>query len=54
MMAGRIGLIDTAVKTSDTGYIQRKLVKALEDIMIKYDNTVRNANDEIIQFIYCD
>ena len=54
MMAGRIGLIDTAVKTSDTGYIQRKLIKALEDVMIKYDNTVRNANDEIIQFMYGD
>lgn len=54
MMAGRIGLIDTAVKTSDTGYIQRKLIKALEDIMVKYDGTVRNANDEVIQFIYGD
>ena len=54
MMAGRIGLIDTAVKTSDTGYIQRKLIKALEDIMVKYDGTVRNANDEIIQFMYGD
>ena len=54
MMAGRIGLIDTAVKTSDTGYIQRKLIKALEDIMVKYDGTIRNANNEIIQFIYGD
>ena len=54
MMAGRIGLIDTAVKTSDTGYIQRKLIKALEDIMVKYDGTIRNANDEIIQFMYGD
>ena len=51
-MAGREGLIDTAVKTSETGYIQRKLVKAMEDLKINYDSTVRNANDCIVQFIY--
>ena len=33
-MGGREGLIDTAVKTSSTGYIQRRLVKALEDVMV--------------------
>ena len=42
-MGGREGLIDTAVKTSETGYIQRRLVKALEDIIVKYDGTVRNC-----------
>ncbi|CAA6666730.1 unnamed protein product [Spirodela intermedia] len=42
-MGGREGLIDTAVKTSETGYIQRRLVKAMEDIMVKYDGTVRNS-----------
>jgi len=36
-MAGREGLIDTAVKTAETGYIQRHLVKALEDVMVCYD-----------------
>ena len=36
-MGGREGLIDTAVKTSETGYIQRRLVKAMEDIIVKYD-----------------
>jgi len=51
-MGGREGLIDTAVKTSETGYIQRKLVKAMEDLKINYDSTVRNANDCIVQFIY--
>jgi DNA-directed RNA polymerase II subunit RPB1 len=51
-MGGREGLIDTAVKTAETGYIQRRLVKALEDIMVKYDGTVRNAQGEIIQFAY--
>ncbi|CAD6260248.1 unnamed protein product [Miscanthus lutarioriparius] len=38
-MGGREGLIDTAVKTSETGYIQQRLVKAMEDIMVKYDGT---------------
>ena len=51
-MGGREGLIDTAVKTSETGYIQRRLVKALEDVMVKYDGTVRNSNNQIIQFLY--
>jgi len=53
-MGGREGLIDTAVKTSETGYIQRKLVKAMEDLSVKYDGTVRNAAEGIIQFIYGD
>ncbi|KAJ3171954.1 DNA-directed RNA polymerase II subunit rpb1 [Geranomyces variabilis] len=51
-MGGREGLIDTAVKTAETGYIQRRLVKALEDLMAQYDGTVRNAMGEIVQFIY--
>lgn len=51
-MAGREGLIDTAVKTSDTGYLQRKLIKALEDVHGSYDGTVRNADGELIQLIY--
>ncbi|KAF3167652.1 DNA-directed RNA polymerase II subunit rpb1 [Orbilia oligospora] len=51
-MAGREGLIDTAVKTAETGYIQRRLVKALEDVMCKYDGTVRNSLGDIIQFCY--
>lgn len=51
-MGGREGLIDTAVKTAETGYIQRRLVKALEDIMVHYDGTTRNSLGNIIQFIY--
>ena len=51
---GREGLIDTAVKTSETGYIQRKLMKAMEDNKVFYDLSVRNAGGEIIQFIYGD
>ncbi|KAH9994498.1 beta and beta-prime subunits of DNA dependent RNA-polymerase [Russula vinacea] len=51
-MAGREGLIDTAVKTAETGYIQRRLVKALEDVMVNYDGTVRNSLGDILQFVY--
>ncbi|KAG0175078.1 DNA-directed RNA polymerase II subunit rpb1 [Apophysomyces sp. BC1021] len=51
-MGGREGLIDTAVKTAETGYIQRRLVKALEDVMVKYDGTVRNSLGDIIEFTY--
>ena len=51
-MAGREGLIDTAVKTAETGYIQRRLVKALEDVQVRYDGTVRNSLGDIIQFLY--
>ena len=51
-MAGREGLIDTAVKTAETGYIQRRLVKALEDVGVKYDGTVRNSLGDIIHFVY--
>ena len=53
-MGGRIGLIDTAVKTSQTGYIQRRLIKGLEDLKIEYDMTVRNNKGKIIQFTYGD
>ena len=38
-MGGREGLVDSAVKTADTGYMQRRLMKALEDLCISYDNT---------------
>jgi DNA-directed RNA polymerase II subunit RPB1 len=53
-MAGRTGLIDTAIKTSQTGYIQRRLIKALEDVTIAYDMTARNNMGKIIQFKYGD
>ena len=53
-LTSREGVIDTAVKTSESGYIQRKLIKSTEDFMIKYDCTVRNAVERIQQFIYGD
>lgn len=52
MMGGREGLIDTAVKTSETGYIQRRLIKAMEDQMVRYDRTVRNGSSQVVQFLY--
>ena len=52
--AGREGLIDTAVKTSDTGYIQRRLMKTMEDQHVEYDGTVRNVSGSIVQFNYGD
>jgi len=51
-MGGRIGLIDTAVKTSTTGYIQRRLIKGLEDLMVNYDMTIRTNKNKIVQFSY--
>jgi DNA-directed RNA polymerase II subunit RPB1 len=53
-MGGRIGLIDTAVKTSTTGYIQRRLIKGLEDLMINYDMTIRTNKGKLVQFSYGD
>ena len=51
-MSGREGLIDTAVKTADTGYIQRQLVKSMEDLTVQHDGTVRDTNNNIVQFHY--
>ncbi|XP_028157566.1 DNA-directed RNA polymerase III subunit RPC1 isoform X5 [Ostrinia furnacalis] len=51
-MGGREGLVDTAVKTAETGYLQRRLVKSLEDLVLHYDMTVRNATGEVVQFQY--
>lgn len=51
-MAGREGLIDTAVKTSRSGYLQRCLIKHLEGIRVHYDNTVRGSDSAVYQFNY--
>ncbi|EFX79678.1 hypothetical protein DAPPUDRAFT_304478 [Daphnia pulex] len=48
----RKALIDTAVKTANTGYIQRSLIKAMESVMVHYDGTVRNSAGRILQFSY--
>uniref|UniRef100_A0A1I8EX00 DNA-directed RNA polymerase subunit n=1 Tax=Wuchereria bancrofti TaxID=6293 RepID=A0A1I8EX00_WUCBA len=51
-MAGREGLIDTAVKTSRSGYLQRCIVKHLEGLVAQYDSTVRDHDGSVIQFRY--
>lgn len=51
-MGGREGLIDTAVKTAETGYIQRRLIKAMESVMVNYDCTIRNSVGQLIQLRY--
>ena len=51
-MAGREGLVDTAVKTAETGYMQRRLVKCLEDLCVQYDMSVRTCTNDVVQFLY--
>lgn len=51
-MGGREGLIDTAVKTAETGYIQRRLIKAMESVMVNYDGTVCGRSSECIRCCY--
>ena len=51
-MGGREGLVDTAVKTAQTGYMARRLMKALEDLSLHYDGTVRNSEANIVQLVY--
>ncbi|MFX0146860.1 MAG: hypothetical protein ACFE8E_03820, partial [Candidatus Hodarchaeota archaeon] len=53
-MGGREGLVDTAVRTSTSGYMQRRLVNALQDMIIENDGTVRNSDKNIIQFSFGD
>merc|ERR1712166_1407996 len=51
-MAGREGLVDTAVKTSRSGYLQRCLIKHMEGLSVRYDGTVRDSDNSIVQFRY--
>lgn len=53
-ISGREGLVDTAVKTAETGYMQRRLMKALEDLTTQYDLSVRNSTGGVVQFRYGD
>ena len=53
-VGGRVGLVDTAVKTAETGYMSRRLMKSLEDLSTKYDRTVRNSTGSIVQFLFGD
>ena len=47
-MGGREGLVDTAVKTAETGYMARRLMKALDDLSLQYDTTVRNSEATVV------
>ncbi len=51
-MGGREGLVDTAVRTQQSGYMQRRLINALEHLRVEYDGTVRDSRGDIIQFTY--
>ncbi|HIP85506.1 MAG TPA: DNA-directed RNA polymerase subunit A', partial [Pyrodictium sp.] len=49
---GREGLVDTAVRTSQSGYMQRRLINALQDLRVEYDGTTRLPDGTIVQFVY--
>ena len=49
-MGGREGLVDTAVRTSKSGYLQRRLINALSELEAQYDGTVRDTSDTVVQF----
>lgn len=49
-ISGREGLVDTAVKTAETGYMSRRLMKSLEDLSTQYDDTVRTSGGTVVQF----
>lgn len=51
-MAGREGLIDTAVKTSRSGYLQRCIIKGMEGLKVEYDTSVRDSDGSMVQFLY--
>ena len=51
-MGGRVGLIDTAVKTAQTGYIQRRLVKSMEDLRCENDGTIRGASGRVVHLLF--
>ncbi len=53
-MTGRDALMDTALRTPKSGYLYRRLANALQDMKVEYDNTVRDANRSIVQFVYGD
>ena len=51
-VSGREGCSDTSMKTANSGYIQRKMIKLMEDVQVKYDGTVRNTNNWVVQWAY--
>jgi len=53
-MGGRESLVDTAVRTQQSGYLQRRLIHALETLKVEYDTTVRDPYENIVEFVYGD
>ena len=53
-MTGRDSFMDVALRTPRSGYLYRRLGSALQDIKIEYDETVRDANQNVVQFLYGD
>ncbi len=51
-ITGRDGLMDLALRTPKSGYLYRRLVSALQDLKVEYDGTVRDASENIVQFLY--
>ncbi len=51
-MGGREGLVDTAVRTSRSGYMQRRLIHALEDLRVSKGGRVEISTNQIVQFLY--
>jgi DNA-directed RNA polymerase subunit A' len=51
-IVGRDNFMDTAMRTPKSGYMQRRLINALQDLKVNYDGTVRDAGHKIVQFIY--
>jgi len=51
-IGGREGLVDTAIRTSQSGYLQRRLINALQDLEVQYDGTVKETRGIIVQFSY--
>jgi len=51
-MTGRDGLMDVALRTPKSGYLYRRLANALQDLVVAYDGTVRDASNNVVQFVY--
>jgi DNA-directed RNA polymerase subunit A' len=51
-MGGREGLVDKGIRTAKSGYMQRRLINALQDLILRNDGTVRDATDTVVQFVY--
>ena len=52
ILVGEEGLIEQALQTGQTGYIQRQMIKTLEDMVVKWSNTVNDAQNNIVQFLF--